>query len=116
MLYGKCCVFPFLFLLSLLLVPGSAFSWTQISQQHAGGGAKEVPVNRDISRVQIVCQGAPVIINTVVMREGGKKTPFTLGKRFAVNEAFVLSLGGKHHVTGLRISDDLKGSYLVRVE
>ncbi len=100
----------------LLLVPCSAFSWTEISQQHAGGGAKEVAVNRDITKVQFTCRDAPVIINTVVMREGGRKTPFRIGKKFAVNETFVLSLGGRHHVTGLRISDDLKGRYVVRVE
>ncbi len=99
MLYRKSLFFPFLFLSCLLLFPGAAFSWTEIAQQHAGGGAKEVPVNRDISRVQIICRDAPVIINTVVMREGGRKTPFTPGKRFAVNEAFVLSLGGRHHVS-----------------
>ncbi len=113
--YRKFFLFPSL-IFSLLIFPCTAFSWTEIAQQHAGGGAKEVPVNRDISRVQIVCQDAPVIINTVVMREGGKKTPFTLGKRFSAGETFVISLGGKHHVTGLRISDDLKGGYLVRVE
>ncbi len=103
-------------LLCAMLLPSRAYSWVEISRLHAGGGAKEVAVNRDISRVQVICQDAPVIINTVVMREGAGKTPFRLGKRFSVNEEFILSLGGRHHVTGLRISDDLKGSYLIRVE
>ncbi|MFP7753047.1 hypothetical protein ACLG6S_00045 [Thermodesulfobacteriota bacterium B35] len=107
---------PLALFLFFFFFPCQAFSWTDITQLGAGGGAKEVAVNRDVSKVRFICRNAPVIINTVVMREGGKKTPFTMGKRFAVDEEFVLDLGGRHHVTGLRISDDLKGSYLVQVE
>jgi hypothetical protein len=108
-------------LLGTILCSAFAYSdalavWTDIGLFNAGGGAKEVGVNRQITKLKITCQNRPVIINTVVMREGGKKTPFTLGKKFVVNEEFVLDLGGKHHVTGFRVSDDLKGSYRLQVE
>ncbi len=105
-------------LLSLILACAAtpAWCWQDLGRVSAGGGAKEVPVNRLISRLSITCEVRPVIINTVVMREGGRKTPFTVGKRLAVGEEFILHLGGKHQVTGFRLSDDLKGQYQLKVE
>ncbi len=103
-------------ILSLIAGLGNALAWSDLTRLTAGGKAKEVAVNRQISRLMIICQDAPVIINTVVVREGGKKTSHTIGKRFNVNEQFILEVGGARQVTGFRISDDLKGNYQLRVE
>ncbi|HHD63041.1 MAG TPA: hypothetical protein ENK96_01460 [Desulfobulbaceae bacterium] len=98
------------------LVCSEGMAWDDITTLSAGGDAKEVGINKDMQKLKIACQDKPIIVNTVVMREGGKKTPFTLGKKFNPKEEYVLDLGGKHHVTGFRISDDLKGTYKLQVE
>jgi len=103
--------------LCLLVAPAApVLAWTDLTVLHAGGKAKEVPVHKAIERVMIVCLDQPMIVNTIVVREGGRKTPYRVGKRFSPQERFVLPLGMRRMVTGLRISDDLHGNYLVRVE
>ena len=108
-----------IFLTAVLFIPlvcSEAMAWDDITTLSAGGDAKEISINKDIQKLKICCLDKPIIVNTVVMREGGKKTPFTLGKKFSPKEEYVLDLGGKHHVTGFRISDDLKGMYKLKVE
>jgi hypothetical protein len=102
--------------LMVSLVCSEGMAWEDITTIKAGGDAKEIGVNKEIQKLKITCQEKPIIVNTVVMREGAKKTPFSLGKKFTPKEEFVLDLGGKHHVTGFRISDDLKGAYTLKVE
>ncbi len=102
--------------LAVPLVCSEVMAWEEITTLSADSNAKEVGINKEIHKLKISCQDKPVIINTVVMREGGKKTPFTLGKKFNPKEEYILDLGGKHHVTGFRISDDLKGRYSLQVE
>ena len=103
-------------ILTVLLVCSQGMAWEDITTIKAGGDAKEIGINKEIQKLKITCQEKPIIVNTVVMREGAKKTPFSLGKKFTPKEEFVLDLGGKHHVTGFRISDDLKGAYTLKVE
>lgn len=77
------------------------------------GEPKEVPVNREVTGCRIEVVNGSVIINTVVVREGGKKTPITVGRRLGVGESVDLPFGPKRLVTGLRISDGGGGTYRV---
>jgi len=87
--------------------------WQVVSDVTAGGGAKELAVNRSIRLVRIECTSGAVIINTVVIREGGVKTPITVARKLNTGEKWEHDLGGAHQVTGLRISDSGKGTYKV---
>lgn len=100
----------------LVLLAGvtvASAGWKLASEVTAGGGAKELAVNRTIQTVQIHCITGPVIVNTIVVREGGKKTPFTVARRFNDGEKQNIDLGQSRNVTGLRISDGGRGTYKV---
>ena len=90
--------------------------WQVVAEIPAGGDAKELAVNRSIRVVQIECTAGSVIVNTVVIREGGAKSPITVGRRFNQGERQDIDLGGERQVTGLRISDGGRGNYRVRVQ
>ncbi len=90
--------------------------WQVVSDVTAGGGAKELVVNRSVQSVQIECTSGTVIINTVVIREGGAKNPITVARKFTVGEKQELNLGGTKQVTGLRISDSGRGTYKVSTQ
>jgi len=87
--------------------------WQLVSDVTAGGGAKELTVNRSIRLVRLECTSGSVIINTVVIREGGAKNPITVARKLNTGEKYEIDLGGAHQVTGLRISDSGKGTYKV---
>jgi len=87
--------------------------WQVVSDVTAGGGAKELAVNRTIRLIRMECTSGSVIINTVVVREGAAKNPITVARKFNVGEKWEHDLGGAHQVTGLRISDSGKGTYKV---
>ena len=90
--------------------------WETVATLTTGGDAKEVTVNRTVRVVQIECTAGPVIVNTVVIREGGAKDPITVGRRFNTGEQQDLDLGRDRNVTGLRISDGGRGTYKVKVK
>ncbi|MDD5705804.1 MAG: hypothetical protein PHR35_07745 [Kiritimatiellae bacterium] len=97
--------------------PALAKDWVKIDDIQAGGGAKELAVNRSVARIAIRALEGDVIINTVVVREGGKKTPYPLAIRRAKGqESYVIELGSRRQVTGLRISDGGRGVYRVSVK
>lgn len=103
----------------LLLTSFSALAgsgWHKVAELDAGGDGKEVSVNRDCSVCLIKCEEGSVIINTVVIREGGKKTPKTVGKRLNKGDSEQVPFGDKINVTGLRIGDDGRGHYEVYVK
>jgi len=87
--------------------------WKLVSDVTAGGGAKELTVNRSIRLVRLECTSGSVIINTVVIREGAAKNAITVAKKFNAGEKWEHDLGGAHQVTGLRISDGGSGTYKV---
>lgn len=87
--------------------------WQVVSDVTTGGGAKELTVNRSIRLIRIECTSGSVIINTVVVREGGAKTPITVAQKLQTGGKWEHDLGGAHQVTGFRISDSGKGTYTV---
>ena len=91
--------------------------YSRVGSYTAGGSAKETggPSSRPIRKVRIVATSGSVIVNTVVVREGGAKTPHTLAVRLAAGESREIDLGSARRVTGLRISDGGKGTYEIQV-
>lgn len=88
--------------------------WHTAGEYAAGKDAKEVPINHQISEVQIACIEGSVIINTIVVREGSKTTPIRVAARLNKGDTHVVRVGDKINVSGLRISDDGRGRYVVR--
>ena len=91
--------------------------YSRVGSYTAGGSAKETgaPSSRPIRKVRIVATSGSVIVNTVVVRESGAKTPHTLAVRLAAGESREIDLGSARNVTGLRISDGGKGTYEIQV-
>jgi hypothetical protein len=88
----------------------------KVAELASGGDAKEVEVNQQISKVIITCTEGSVIINTIVVRDGNNATPFKVGVRLNKDEVQKISVGDEVNCTGLRISDDGRGTYVVRVK
>lgn len=91
-------------------------NWQLLAEQTTGGDAKELVVNRMIRAVQIECSEGSVIVNTVVIREGGSKNPITVARRFNQGEKQDIDLGSVRMVTGLRISDGGRGKYKINTK
>ena len=89
--------------------------WQKVAELKAGGAAKEVSVDKKISRVRIECTGGSVGINTVVVREGSRKTPMPVTTHIDAGTDKVIDLDKTVAVSGLRISDNGKGTYTVSV-
>jgi hypothetical protein len=96
--------------------PSAEAAWQRVAQLQAVGGPKEVAVNRPVSRCLIKCVNGTVIINTVVIREGANKTPFTVAKSLAKGQQHIIELGSNRQVTGCRISDGGGGTYEIHVD
>jgi hypothetical protein len=90
--------------------------WHKVATLTAGGKAKEVPVNRDVSSVRFTADSGTVVLNTVVVREGAKATPHRVAIKLTAKNSRDYDLGAKTHVTGFRISDSDKGTYTVYVK
>jgi hypothetical protein len=91
-------------------------AWQTIATLKSGGDAKEVAVNLSIRTVRIECIEGAVIVNTLVVREGGAKDPLTVARRFNAGDKQDLDLGRVRNVTGLRISDGGRGRYKILVK
>jgi hypothetical protein len=77
--------------------------------------AAELSIDRpSVTLVRIVCTDGSVVINTLVVREGGKKTPYTVGKRIEKDGYEIIRMD-ETPATGFRISHDGRGSYKVQV-
>lgn len=90
-----------------------ADAWQRVADLRTGGGAKEVTVNKKAAAFRVVAVEGTVIINTFVVREGGKKTPYKVARKLVPKQEHVIKLPARTLVTGLRISDDSKGRYIV---
>ena len=87
----------------------------QVAELTAKGGAHEVKfdkVNR-VSWLLIHAAEGNVVINTVVLREGKKKTPITVATKLTKGQKKEVSLNGEKSLTGLRISNTGGGKYRV---
>lgn len=82
-----------------------------------GGSAIEcgIPTQKSIKTVRLVATSGAVSVNTVVLREGSAKTPFTVTRRISAGESVEIDLGGHRQATGLRISTGGKGEFDVFV-
>ena len=80
----------------------------------AGGEAKEVVVNRQITRCYLELVSGTVSINTVVVRPEKTALPQTV--RLQEGKLHMIDLGGKRAVSGFRISDNGRGVYRVIVQ
>lgn len=89
--------------------------WHKIADLTAGGDAKEVTVDKTISKCVIKCTSGSVIINTLVVREGAKKTPIKVVSTIAEGEEKLVEIGERRMVTGFRISDQGSGTYEISV-
>lgn len=89
--------------------------WHRVADLKAGGDAKEVAVDRSIGGVLIRCTEGTVIINTIVLRSGGSKNPIAVSARINKGEDRIVEFG-EQNVSGLRISDDGGGTYIVFVQ
>ncbi len=99
--------------------PGTAEAksrWHPVGNFKAGGDGKEVTVERQISAILIRCTEGSVIINTIVLREGGNKNPIAVTARLNAGEDKIVDIGGARMVNGLRVGDDGKGTYTVFVK
>lgn len=101
-----------------LMVAGTAMAkdWDKVASLNAGGDAKEVVINREISAVRLVWESGVVSIQTVVVRQGAAKTSHTVAGRVEDKAPLEIKLSGKTQVTGLRISDGGRGVYAVYVK
>ena len=81
---------------------------------NAGGEAKEVVVNRQITRCYLELVSGTVSINTVVVRPEKTALPQTV--RLQEGKLHMIDLGGKRAVSGFRISDNGRGVYRVIVQ
>lgn len=84
--------------------------WQVISQQRAAGSAKEVSFN-GYSQCKIECTGGRVVLNTVVVRRGGKKQSITARASLGPGQEWNVPVD--QWVTGIRISDGGGGTYRV---
>jgi hypothetical protein len=91
-------------------------NWHDVGDYSVDGkDAVEVAVDRpSVTLIRIVCTEGSVIINTLVVREGGAKTPHTIGKRIEKDGYELLEIG-ETKATGFRISHDGRGKYKVQV-
>lgn len=91
--------------------------WSKLADLKAGGDGKEVSVNRAVTRCRITCTEGSVIINTLVVREGGKKTPIKVVSRIPKGESREIRVADRPlNVSGFRIGDDGRGRYIVEVD
>ena len=89
--------------------------WNKIAELTAGGDAKEVTVDKTISKCVIKCTSGSVIINTLVVREGAKKTPIKVVSTITEGQEKLIEIGERRMVTGFRISDQGGGTYAISV-
>ncbi len=90
--------------------------WISIGEFQAGGDGKVAAYNGPVSVCRIVCTDGSVIVNTVIVLEGQKKTPISVGVRIPAGQMHEIVLPGGHRtVTGFRISDNARGKYRLEV-
>lgn len=90
--------------------------WTLVDKVKAGGEAKELKVTGQISQIKIRSLKGSIIINTVVIRDGARKTAVPVAGQFKKGEEHIITLDAVQNVTGLRISDGGRGKYGVYVQ
>ncbi len=85
-----------------------------VGELTSGGDAKEVAVNRVVSKCYLELVSGTVSINTVVVRP--EKLALPQAVSLTPGQLHVIDLGVKRNVTGFRISDNGRGVYRVYVK
>ena len=108
--------------LALLAVfcAGSAVAgpkWKNLGDFTAGGGHKEIAVDRQVSEIAIDVKEGRVIINTLLVREADRKQEIIIGKSMNKGDkTHFVKLDGKRHVVSIRVVDDANGRYRISVK
>lgn len=90
--------------------------WIPIGEFQAGGDGKLAAYNGAVSACRLICTEGSIIVNTVIVIEGNKKSPISLGIRIPAGQIHEFTLpGGPRNVTGFRISDNARGKYRLEV-
>ena len=105
-------------LAAALVLTATVYAKDEVEFKEAGeyvakGGAKELRIEKDVRYCRIDTVDGSVIINTIVIREGGKKTPVKVTARINKGEKHTVDFGKVYSITGLRISDGAGGKYKV---
>lgn len=87
-----------------------------VAEWTAGGGTKEVALDRTIRVIEIECTEGPVTVAEVVVREGEAESTVGVHRAFRSGETQDIDLGHERQVTGLEIRDSGPGRYLIRVQ
>ena len=84
---------------------------------YSAGGAIEAPIptRNPIRQILIASTSGSVAVNTVVLREGGAKTPYPVSARIEAGQTRTVDLGGRRKATGIRVSTGGKGTFDVYV-
>ena len=84
---------------------------------YSSGGAVEAPIptRNPIKQILIASTSGSVAVNTVVLREGGAKTPYPVTVRLEAGQTRTIELGGHRKATGIRVSTGGKGTFDVYV-
>ena len=99
-------------LVSLFAGAAVAADYKQVASLTAGGKAKEVSVNRSARQCLLRVDEGSVIINTIVVRQGGNKKSVTVARKFQKGKDQVIKFFDQAQpITGLRISDSGTGRY-----
>ena len=87
----------------------------QVAELTASGGASEVKLNgvKEASWLKVHVMEGTVVINTVVLREGAKKTSIKMAVKLEKGKEHTISLNGMHSLTGIRLSNSGGGVYRV---
>jgi hypothetical protein len=103
----------FLGMFAMSVFAGDKIVFKEAGEYQAKGEAKEVKVSQAVRYCRIDVVEGTVIINTIVIREGGKKTPIKVVAKLQKDAKHVVDFGKIHNITGIRISDDSGGKYKV---
>lgn len=93
-------------------------NWQSVGQLISTGKSKgtELAGGGKIRRVRFVGLSGSHVIHTLVIREGGKKTPIPITSRLASGQEIVKDLPREFQATGLRISHEGDGNIEVSVQ
>lgn len=104
-------------LITALTTTGFAESeWTVLGKFKAGGSVKEIDVNRQVSKISFACTEGDIVIQSLAVSSDGKELPYTLSAKLGKGETQQLNVGNGIQCSKLKITDDGKGEYEVRIK
>jgi len=94
-------------------IAGHKHKYRQVAEFKAGGKAKELQLDRKAGWCMIRILEGVVIIDSVVVVEGKKKTMIPVTNKLVKGDKKTIDLGPSRHITGLIINDREDGKYRV---